>query len=226
MSTTAVAANLTSLVGAVIATNLTTTLDMASDITIFAPSNDAFQSIASGLGALTTTQLTDILSYHVISGTVAYSSTLGNMSVPTLAGGKVKITVEDGAVFVNSARVINPDILVAGGVMHVIDSVLNPNDTNVKPSPAAKSPAVAYSGASSLAKVPLTSGVPTPMSTNAALAGTTTNVAQGYATAAAGSAAGGSGGKSSSSSSAAAAVPTGMIEAAALFGGAALVANW
>lgn len=119
LTKTAVAAELSDLAGALIATNLLTTLSDASDLTIFAPSNAAFAAIGSAAGNLTTKQLTSILEYHVINGTVAYASDLGNGSVATLGGSDVKITVEDGAVFVNSARVINADILYAGGVIHV-----------------------------------------------------------------------------------------------------------
>lgn len=66
-----------------------------------------------------------ILEYHVINGTVGYSSLLtrglANESFPTLAGGRLMVRVEDGKVFVNSAQVVITDIIVANGVMHVID---------------------------------------------------------------------------------------------------------
>lgn len=121
ISATAVASNLTALAGALTEAELVAPLETAQDLTIFAPSNEAFQKIGSAVGNLTTEQLTQILGYHVVNGTVAYSSGLMNMSVPTLAGPNVTITVVDGAVFVNSARVIIPDVLVANGVVHVID---------------------------------------------------------------------------------------------------------
>ena len=68
-------------------------------------------------------QLTDILEYHVIEGTVAYSSDITAGKVTTLQGDDVTISVDGGAVFVNAARVINADILIPQGVLHVIDSV-------------------------------------------------------------------------------------------------------
>jgi uncharacterized surface protein with fasciclin (FAS1) repeats len=100
VSVTALAADLTALAGALIATDLLATLDTASDITVFAPSNDAFAAIGSAAGTLSTSQLASILEYHVISGTVAYSSSLGNGSVASLAGGDLNITVADGAMYV------------------------------------------------------------------------------------------------------------------------------
>jgi hypothetical protein len=211
------------------ATNLTSTLDTASDVTIFAPNNDAFQSVASGLSNLSVSEIASILSYHVINGTVAYSSLLTNASVPTLAGRNVTITVEDGTVFINSARVVNADILVSGGVMHVIDSVLNPNNTE-RGNATESRPATAYSGASSATEVPYTSGLPSATTTVTDLVATTTNVAEGYSAAPSQSAVGGGGsaGGRSSSSSGIAAAPTGAlgaIGAAALFGGAAFFAD-
>jgi uncharacterized surface protein with fasciclin (FAS1) repeats len=67
-------------------------------------------------------QVTDILTYHVVNGTVGYSSTLKNgTSLMTLEGGNITITINNGSVFVNDAKVIVSDVLVAGGVVHVID---------------------------------------------------------------------------------------------------------
>ena len=220
ISATAISADLTAFVGGLVETNLISTLDVASDITIFAPSNDAFIAAGSRITELNTFQLLSILGYHVINGTTAYSSSLVSGSVETLSGDKLDITVDGGAIFVNEARVINPDILVSGGVIHIIDSVLNPNNTG-KPSPNAKQPAVQFAGASSAAVGPLTASVPAPSTTIKALVATTQKVAQGYTTRTKAP-----GIKKTKSSSAIAAIQTGMAGAAALFGGAALLANW
>ena len=225
-SETAIDAGLTAFAGALEAANFIPLIDITPDTTIFAPSNEAFAAIGSALANATIADLTAILSYHVVNGTVAYSSLLSNETVPALGGNgdKLTITVVDGAVFVNSARVINADILVGGGVVHVIDSVLNVfNQT--KANPAAKSPVPVYSGATSGPIAALTTGLPAATTTVSALVATTNQVAAGPSSAAAGGT-GGSGGTSSSASSGIAAVQTGMVGAAALFGGAALVANW
>lgn len=233
LTETALAANLTALAGALTATNLLNTLEGAGDLTIFAPTNAAFSAISSAASNLTTQQATSLLTYHVINGTIAYSSSLGNGSVQTVAGESLNITVEGGAVFVNSARVILADVLYAGGVIHVIDAVLNPNNAT-DPEPNTETPVAQFSGASSGTAVPYTSELPpyTASTTYSGLTATTANVADGYATQSAGGAvgtgAGGSGnmGGGSQSSTGMAAVHTGAIGAAALFGGAALVANW
>jgi uncharacterized surface protein with fasciclin (FAS1) repeats len=118
---TAAAANLTSLVGALTQANLVNTVDALRDVTIFAPSNAAFSSIGSAVVNLTSAELAGILTYHVVNGTVGYSPGLTNTTLTTVNGGTVRITVQNGTVYVNSARVVTPDVLVANGVVHVID---------------------------------------------------------------------------------------------------------
>ncbi len=49
------------------------------------------------------------------------------------------ITIADNSTFANSAKVIRSDILLANGVMHIVDDVLDSNATDVKPMPAAAS---------------------------------------------------------------------------------------
>ena len=224
-SSVAVNANLTALLGATTATNLTSVLDSAKDITIFAPSNSAFQGIGSATSNLTAEQATQILEYHVINNTIAYSSSLGNTTIPTLGGGNVTITIENGTVFVNGARVVNPDILISGGVMHVIDSVLNPNNTMVRGNASESAAATQFSGASSGTVVPYTSGVPTPTTTIVDLITSTTQVAVSYTSQVPAGGVSSAAAAGSSSSSAGAAMATGAVGAAALFGGAAFLAN-
>ena len=114
------------------------------DVTVFAPNNAAFQAIGSATGNLTMMELANILEYHgkrvllvlqnilltsnslVVNGTVAYSSTLKNETVMAMNGVNLTITVEGSDVFVNSAKVVTPNVLVANGVVHVIDKYVFP----------------------------------------------------------------------------------------------------
>ncbi|KAF4634755.1 hypothetical protein G7Y89_g3341 [Cudoniella acicularis] len=162
-SMSVVDSSLTALAGALKNTNLLTAVNSLKDVTIFAPSNAAFQAIGSAATTLTEQQLAGILEYHVINGTVGYSSLLttglANESFPTLAGGEVKIENVDGKVFVNSAQVTITDILVSNGVMHVINNVLNPSNTTATPIPTATTQPIAFTGVSSASNVPFTSGI-------------------------------------------------------------------
>jgi len=49
---------------------------------------------------------------------------LANTTLKTINSGSVTIIVEDGSVFVNSAKVIIPNVLVANGVVHVMKSMI------------------------------------------------------------------------------------------------------
>ncbi|KAL9101963.1 MAG: hypothetical protein Q9187_009181, partial [Circinaria calcarea] len=122
ISSTAVAAGLSAAAGALTSANLVEAVDTATDLTVFVPNNAAFAAIGSAVGNLTMEQLTGILTYHVVNGTVGYSSMLTNgTQLTAMNGGQLTVTINNGSVFVNSARVILPDVLVANGVVHVID---------------------------------------------------------------------------------------------------------
>ncbi|KAI1407655.1 FAS1 domain-containing protein [Hypoxylon sp. FL1857] len=208
VSETLSSANLTAAEGAINTVDLTDSVDITHDVTIFAPDNDAFNAIGSIIGNLSSDDLTNIVGYHVVNGSVNYSTQLQNTTLTTVNGQNITITVENGTVYANSAKVTVPDILLANGVVHVIDQVLNPNNTSATPDPSATTTTPAFTSASSgTAGVPFTSGITTPSTTFPA------------ATSAGGS------GESSSSSGAAMPMKTGAVGAAALFGGAAVFAN-
>merc|ERR1712070_575812 len=155
--------------------SVASTLLGAEDLTIFAPNNAAFQDIGTLTGNLTMEQLANILSYHVIEGTVAYSSDLSNTSLTTLQGDDVEITIADGAVMVNNATVVNANILFAGGVIHVIDQVLNPNSSSSSNSSSSGSDN-AFGATSSASEVPFPSGQPTQTTTYTELVTSTSQV--------------------------------------------------
>ncbi|KAF1841953.1 Fasciclin-domain-containing protein [Cucurbitaria berberidis CBS 394.84] len=203
------AANLTSLRGAINATGLVDTVNNTPNITIFAPSNEAIQNIGSAFANLTTEQITDILTYHVVTGDIGYSSSLENgTSLTTANGGNLTIIVGTGGIFVNNARVITSDVLIANGVVHVIDEVLNPTNKTLA-DPASKEGKPAFEGATPASDVPYTSGQPTP-----------TNTINAEATKAADPTR--SGAMSASTAGAPQAMKTGAVGMGALFGAAAV----
>jgi uncharacterized surface protein with fasciclin (FAS1) repeats len=98
--------------------------------TVFAPTNAAFDNLATALGTdlngiLNLPNLGDVLLYHVV-GSVALSTDLTNGAVPTLLGQDVTIDLTNG-VKVNDANVTLADVLADNGVVHVIDAVLLPS---------------------------------------------------------------------------------------------------
>ncbi|KAK3101471.1 hypothetical protein FSP39_003850 [Pinctada imbricata] len=116
------------LVKAVVAAGLVETLSGAGPFTVFAPTDAAFNALPPGtLDNLlkNKTALTDVLTYHVVSGTF-YSAGLASGAVPTVEGKSVNIAVASGGVTVNDAKVTMADESVTNGVIHVIDKVLIP----------------------------------------------------------------------------------------------------
>jgi hypothetical protein len=157
-------------------------------VTIFCPNNDAFQKLAGTPGAnnITDEQLAEILQYHVVQGAVGYSTTLSNdLKLPTLAGQELTITIDpEGGVFVNNARVINSDIIIANGVLHVIDAVLNPAEADAAPSTGDGTGDDTEDSSATLASaVPFTSGIEPETSVYSELTQTTSFVAADLVTA-------------------------------------------
>lgn len=125
LTATLLGANLTATVGAVQQAGVGDALSAASDITVFAPSNAAFEAIGNLVAGLTADELASVLGYHVVAGQVVYSTDVTNTSVASLQGTKLNLRVVDGAVWVNSAKVIQADLLLANGVVHIIDGYVS-----------------------------------------------------------------------------------------------------
>lgn len=108
-------------------------------VTVFAPNNDAFEAVFSALGItgvddLTAAQLTVILKYHVLAGSVdstaAIAAANGAGTVDAL-GGSLALTLDGSDLMVDSATVITPDIMASNGIIHEIDAVLVPNIVDI-----------------------------------------------------------------------------------------------
>lgn len=123
-STTALAAGLNNLAYALTVTGLLETVDALTAITVFAPTDAAFDAIP-GWRTLPISTLTNILLYHVVP-VVAYSTDLvDGQVVPTLQGQTLRITTA-GGVRVNGVDVVLANALIKNGVVHVVDEVLLP----------------------------------------------------------------------------------------------------
>ena len=119
------------LVAAVSAAGLVDALSGEGPFTVFTPTNEAFAKLPEGtleelLLPENKQKLTDILLYHVVSGSVLAADVVNLSEAETLLGQNVAITVDDGKVMVNDANVVATDIIASNGVIHVIDSVLLP----------------------------------------------------------------------------------------------------
>jgi len=119
----------TTLAAALEAAGLVETLKGEGPFTVFAPTDDAFAKLPEGtVEALLADipQLTEILTYHVVTGKVMTADVVELQSANTVNGLPVYIKVADGKVFINGAEVIITDVEADNGVIHVIDSVILP----------------------------------------------------------------------------------------------------
>jgi uncharacterized surface protein with fasciclin (FAS1) repeats len=127
---TAVAAgNFKTLVSAVQAAGLVDTLKGMGPFTVFAPTDAAFAKIPNAtLKTLLAnkTQLTAVLTYHVVPGKVMSTDLKNGMMVKTLQGENLSIKLTNGGVMINNANVTKANIDCTNGVIHAIDTVLMP----------------------------------------------------------------------------------------------------
>ena len=119
----------TTLKAAVDACGLDSFLSDPGTLTLFAPTDAAFNLLPAGTVAALLADipaLTDILKHHVIGASVMSSALSNNQVVTTLLGTDVTVTINSTGVFIDNAQVIVADILADNGVVHVIDAVLIP----------------------------------------------------------------------------------------------------
>ncbi|MGW6564886.1 fasciclin domain-containing protein [Streptomyces sp. NPDC054975] len=120
---------LSTLVSAVKAAGLVDTLNKAEDITVFAPTNDAFAKIPKAdLDKVLADKaaLTKILTYHVVEEKVDKSD-LGDGSFKTLQGGTLTTEGSGDAFTVNdTTKIVCGDVPTSNATVHIIDTVLMP----------------------------------------------------------------------------------------------------
>jgi len=121
----------TTLVSLLISTDLVGLLDAPGALTVFAPTNEAFDKLpAETVDALKREEnkqlLSDILKRHVVSGAMPAKALQGGArEVATEAGAMVRIDGADG-VRIDQAKVVESNIAAANGYVHAIDTVLLP----------------------------------------------------------------------------------------------------
>lgn len=137
------APNLTTLVKAVTAADLATTLSGPGPFTVFAPTNDAFGRLAPGtldnlLKPENKALLVKALTYHVVPGNIGAAELLKRIDA---GGGKVVLTTVEGSPLTiaregagvaltdvngNKSFIEVPDVRQSNGVVHVVNGVVLP----------------------------------------------------------------------------------------------------
>ena len=120
------------LVSALQRAELVETLQGEGPFTVFAPTNAAFEDL---LGALDITaeellaqpDLANVLTYHVVSGKVLAGDLTDGMEAETVNGEMLTFDLS-GDPMVNDSMIVDTDIEASNGVIHVIDTVLVPEN--------------------------------------------------------------------------------------------------
>lgn len=126
---------------ALMAANLDDFLDTRGPFTILAPSNRAMAGAAgSRLTRLSNADLRDHLKYHVISGELLSDHLTNNARIETYDhGATVMVRISDAAGVTiiggsgSPASVTQSDIAASNGIIHIIDSVLEPPTPGSQP---------------------------------------------------------------------------------------------
>ena len=133
----------TTLVAAVTAADLVSTLQGAGPFTVFAPVNEAFANLPKGtvenlLKPENKAALAKVLTYHVVAGNLDAASVVkaiqdgkGKVTVKTVSGGSLTASLNEGKVILTdengrTSTVIVTDLKAGNGVVHVINAVVLP----------------------------------------------------------------------------------------------------
>lgn len=107
---------------------LTDTLNSGGPFTVFAPTNEAFTKVpAKTMDALASdpAKLKAVLTYHVLPVKVV-AADVRNGNAKTANGANLALSKAGDFVTVEDALVTKADTLATNGVVHVVDTVLNP----------------------------------------------------------------------------------------------------
>jgi uncharacterized surface protein with fasciclin (FAS1) repeats len=131
-------AEFTILTKALEAANLSGTLASAKDVTLFAPTDDAFKALPPAeltvlLSPNNAALLQKVLIYHLVHLDLNISRLKGATgTVESVENGKLGIDGSGTPIKVNDAHIIQADVKASnGGLIQVIDKVLIPPDINL-----------------------------------------------------------------------------------------------
>ncbi|MDE1934926.1 fasciclin domain-containing protein [Bradyrhizobium sp.] len=126
----------TTLVAAVKAAGLVSTLEGKGPFTVFAPTNAAFGKLPPGtvdnlVKPANKAALTKILTYHVVPGKLEASDLTDGKKLKTVEGEELTVKKDGGKSWIvdakgDTAAITIPNVNQSNGVIHVIDTVLIP----------------------------------------------------------------------------------------------------
>lgn len=124
--------NLSTLMKGLKAASLEDALNEPGPFTIFAPVNLAFgklvpDSFEDLIKPENKIKLSDMLNYHVLSEKKLLRDLVNGQKLKTVNGKEISVSVSDGVVRINGAKILTRDRQGSNGVVHSIDAVNVPS---------------------------------------------------------------------------------------------------
>lgn len=117
------------LVGAIQTAGLTELLNQQGELTFFAPTNQAFNTLQpSELNRLLRNrqELSVMLRLHLGAGLLVSGGVGSHTRVQPLQGDKLELGVRNYTVFVNKVPVAEADLMATNGVVHAVNTIIKP----------------------------------------------------------------------------------------------------
>ena len=136
LETAKAAGSFTTLEAALKAAELTGALSGDGPFTVFAPTDAAFAAlpegtIASLLKPEAKGMLQNILTYHVVSGSMMANEVVKSDFLTGLNGQRLDFMMKENGAYLAGAKIVTTDIECSNGIIHVIDAVMLPNTSDI-----------------------------------------------------------------------------------------------
>jgi len=134
-------------------TGLSSVLDHINNVTCLGPTDQAFLDAGSPDTKANVSALTSALAFHTIPMPLYSNFLEDGQTFTSLSNDTVRVTFRDGAIYFNDAKVTQLNVLTNNGLMHVLDRVMSPlesqsaNSTSTKPYPTVTTTATVSIGA-------------------------------------------------------------------------------
>lgn len=130
------AGNFQTLIAAAKAAGLVEALSAKGPLTIFAPTDEAFAKLPKGtveslLKPENKEMLKSVLLFHVVKGDVNSRSVMLGSGMTSLNSQRIDFATNEKGAWVNGAMVTGADIMCSNGTIHVIDTVIMPEQRNI-----------------------------------------------------------------------------------------------
>jgi len=117
------------LVGAVQTAGMAELMNQQGALTVFAPTNDAFNALPqSDLNRLLSNraELSSVLKYHMGEGILVSGGVSSHTRVSPLMGDKLELGMRNSTVYVNKVPVLEADMMATNGVVHAVNAIIKP----------------------------------------------------------------------------------------------------